>query len=105
MGARVRAGSGPRGRAADGLDQFGRHAPAGAAKLRQRRGGGRLLRAPWHRLSGDGSEDAGAPHDLLFRQLCLQAPRSLDALTSSDRYRPITVIPEAVNLSITSTSW
>src|SRR5262249_57292621 len=43
MGARLRARTTARDRAAHGLDQFGRHASAGAAAFRYARGSGRLL--------------------------------------------------------------
>src|SRR5262249_30535466 len=90
MGARIRARTAARDRAVDGLDQLGRHAPAGAAAFRYRGGGGRLLRAPWYRLSGVGTQSACAPHHLLRRQFFLPTPRSLDALT------PATNVPSPV---------
>src|SRR3954467_15040783 len=81
MGARLRARTAARDRAADGLDQLGRHAPAGAYALRHGRGGDRLLRAPWHRVPDLSFQAAGAPHHVLRRQFRLQPARSLDPLT------------------------
>src|SRR6266480_777617 len=51
MGARLRARTTARDRAADGLDELGRYAPAGPAPLRHTGGGDRVLRAPRHCLS------------------------------------------------------
>src|SRR5262245_11817919 len=80
MGARLRAGATQSDRAADGLAQLGRHAPADSAAVRHRAGGDRLCGAPRHCVSALRAEAGDAPRDLLFGQFLLQAPRSLDAL-------------------------
>src|SRR5262249_3331838 len=86
MGARLRARTTARDRAAHGLDQFGRHASAGAAAFRYARGSGRLLSAPRHWLSGLQVQPAGAARHVVCRQLFGKPPRSMDAL-SPERIR------------------
>ena len=49
--------------------------------LRHERGSGRLLRAPWHRLSGCRAEGGRAEDDVVLGQLRLQPARLLDALS------------------------
>src|SRR6516164_141039 len=71
MGLRLRARAAAVRRAADGLDQFGRHEAAAAASIRHQARGDRLLRTQRDRLSGVRCPADKAPKDLLLRQFRL----------------------------------